>query len=125
MTPSTDRIEQIFQDARELQASAVERSWTRGTSGTPLSRPGELPEGDGRPGAGQNRRGNRSGHRRPEPDSGQLAFLDEAVRDARLVRRYYTRQGSLHGHCFYMGLCDPGGGGDPVSRSERKPWRRN
>ena len=36
-----------------------------------------------------------------------LESLDEAVREARLVRRYYTRQGSLHGHCFYMGLCDP------------------
>ena len=24
-----------------------------------------------------------------------------------MVRRYYTRQGTLHGHCFYMGLCDP------------------
>ena len=36
-----------------------------------------------------------------------LESLDEAVREACLVRRYYTRQGSLHGHCFYMGLCDP------------------
>ncbi len=24
-----------------------------------------------------------------------------------LVRRYYTRQGLLHGECFYLGLCDP------------------
>ena len=24
-----------------------------------------------------------------------------------LVRRYYTRQGHLHGECFYLGLCDP------------------
>lgn len=31
---------------------------------------------------------------------------DEAVREARLVRRYYTRQGPLHGHCFYIDLCD-------------------
>ena len=36
-----------------------------------------------------------------------LESLDEAVREARLVRGYYARQGSLHGHCFYMGLCDP------------------
>ena len=36
-----------------------------------------------------------------------LASLDEAVREARLVRRYYTRQGFLHGHCFYNGLCYP------------------
>ena len=32
-----------------------------------------------------------------------LASLDEAVREARLVRRYYTRQGFLHRHCFYIG----------------------
>ena len=36
-----------------------------------------------------------------------LESLDEAVREAHLVRRYYTRQGSLHGECFYNGLCDP------------------
>ena len=24
-----------------------------------------------------------------------------------LVRRYYTRQGHLHGECFYLGLCEP------------------
>lgn len=24
-----------------------------------------------------------------------------------LVRRYYTRQGLLHGECFYLGLCEP------------------
>ena len=35
-----------------------------------------------------------------------LASLDEAVREARLLRRYYSRQGSLHGECFYNGLCD-------------------
>ena len=30
--------------------------------------------------------------------------------DARLdnlVGRYYTRQGHLHGECFYLGLCSP------------------
>ena len=24
-----------------------------------------------------------------------------------MVARYYTRQGRLHGGCFYNGLCDP------------------
>ena len=24
-----------------------------------------------------------------------------------MVRRYYTRQGHLHGECFYLGLCEP------------------
>ena len=37
----------------------------------------------------------------------QLQAEDAAIREARLVARYYTRQGSLHSHCFYMGLCDP------------------
>ena len=36
-----------------------------------------------------------------------LEALDPEVRRARLVRRYYTRQGHLHGDCFYAGLCDP------------------
>ena len=47
--------------------------------------------------------------RTPETGAGlrMLASLDEAVREARLLRRYYSRQGSLHGECFYNGLCDP------------------
>ena len=36
-----------------------------------------------------------------------LASLDEAVREAGLLRRYYSRQSALHGECFYNGLCDP------------------
>ena len=32
---------------------------------------------------------------------------DPEVRRARLVRRYYTRQGHLQGDCFYAGLCEP------------------
>ena len=35
-----------------------------------------------------------------------LESLDPEVRRARLVRRYYTRQGHLHGDCFYAGLCE-------------------
>ena len=35
------------------------------------------------------------------------ASLDEAVREARLLRRYYSRQVVLHGECFYNGLCEP------------------
>ena len=37
----------------------------------------------------------------------QLASLDETVREARLLRRYYSRQESFHGECFYNGFCDP------------------
>ena len=36
-----------------------------------------------------------------------LEGLDQEVRQARLVARYYTRQGVLHGDCFYLGLCEP------------------
>ena len=35
-----------------------------------------------------------------------LESLHPEVRRARLVRRYYTRQGHLHGECFYNGLCE-------------------
>ena len=29
------------------------------------------------------------------------------MREANLQSSYYSRQGSLHGECFYNGLCDP------------------
>ena len=32
------------------------------------------------------------------------------VSEAWMVGRYYTRQGHLHGDCFYAGLCEPIGG---------------
>ena len=34
-----------------------------------------------------------------------LAARDPAVQN--LVGRYYSRQGILHGDCFYLGLCEP------------------
>jgi hypothetical protein len=34
-----------------------------------------------------------------------LAEADPEVRT--LVGRYYTRQGQLHGMCFYLGFCNP------------------
>ena len=63
----------------------------RATDALILARTGEEPE------------------RTPETGAGlrQLVSLDEAVREARLLRRYYSRQGSLHGECFYNGFCDP------------------
>ena len=106
MTTRTNRIEEIFQDARVLQAAAVERleqgdirdaaekAWgatKRATDALILARTGEEPERTPETGAGLN----------------QLAFQDPVVRDARMVARYYTRQGRLHGGCFYNGLCDP------------------
>ena len=106
MTTGTDRIQAIFDDVRELQADALEmlalgkvrnaaeKAWgatKRASDALVLARTGEEPE------------------RTPETGAGlrMLASLDEAVREARLLRRYYSRQGSLHGECFYNGLCDP------------------
>ena len=106
MTTRTNRIEEIFADARVLQADALEmlaqgrirnaaeKAWgatKRATDALVLARTGEEPE------------------RTPETGHGLgiLASLDEAVRAARLQARYYSRQVTLHGLCFYNGLCDP------------------
>ena len=100
------RVEAIFQDARELQASAVERlnqgeiqdaaekAWRatkRATNALLLARTGEEPARTPETGAGLN----------------ELAFQDPAVRDARMDARYYTCEGRLHVECFYHGLCHP------------------
>ena len=44
MTIQTDRIEQIFQDARELQAGALEMLAQEIWSATPTRRPGGTPK---------------------------------------------------------------------------------
>ena len=106
MTTGTDRIQIIFQDARVLQADALEmlaqgrirnaaeKAWgatKRASDALILARTGDEPE------------------RTPETGAGlrQLESLDQEIRAARLVRRYYVRQGHLHGECFYNGLSDP------------------
>ena len=101
-----DRVMALFADARDLQSDALEmlaqgrirnaaeKAWAatkRATDALVLARTGDEPE---LPAA------TASGLR-------QLQAEEAAIREARLVARYYTRQGSLHGHCFYMGLCDP------------------
>ena len=103
---ATDRVKALFDDARELQADALEmlaqdhirnaaeKAWgatKRATDALVLARSGEEPE------------------RTPETGAGlrMLASLDPVVRRARLVRRYHSRQVVLHGECFYNGLCDP------------------
>ena len=106
MTIQTDRVQEIFQDARLLQVAAVDRldqgdirdasekAWgatKRATDALILARNGEEPELTG------------------ETSDGlmHLDADDNEVRRARLVARYYTRQGHLHGRCFYNGHCDP------------------
>ena len=106
MTTSTDRIEEIFRDARELQVDALEmlaqgrirnaaeKAWgatRRATDALVLARTGEEPEWTPETGAALR----------------MLSSLDGEVRRARLVRRYHSRQVVLHGECFYNGLCDP------------------
>ena len=103
---TTDRVREIFADARALQADALEmltlgdvrnaaeKAWgaTRmATDALVLARTGEEPE------------------RTPESAQGLLLLQakDGLVREARMVSRYYTRQGHLHGDCFYAGLCEP------------------
>ena len=103
---ATDRVRQLFADARALQAGALEmlalgdvrnaaeKAWgatKRATDALVLARIGEEPE------------------RTPESAQGLLLLQaeDDLVREARMVGRYYTRQGHLHGDCFYAGLCEP------------------
>ena len=103
---ATDRAREIFAAARALQADALdmlaqgrlrnaaEKAWgaaKRATDALVLTRTGEEPE------------------RTPATSRVlmELAAADEGVRQARLVARYYTRQGLLHGDCFYLGLCEP------------------
>ena len=102
----TEQAQAVFDDARTLQADALEmlamgkvrnaaeKSWgatKRAADALILARTGEYPESSPATALGLR----------------QLQAEDEAVRQAHLVPRYYTRQGQLHGHCFYMGLCEP------------------
>ena len=106
MTTRTNRIEEIFQDARELQTDALEmlalgrirnaaeKAWgatKRATDALILSRTGEEPELTG------------------ETSDGLLHLDadDSEIRRLRLLARYFTRQGHLHGRCFYHSRCDP------------------
>ena len=101
---ATDRVKEIFADARTLHSNALEmlvqgkirnaaeKAWgatKRATDALILARTGVEPEKT--PGASRG--------------LGELALQDDGVRI--LVGRYYSRQSQLHGDCFYFGLCDP------------------
>ena len=73
-------MREIFTDVRTLQADALV-----------LARTGEEPDRTPQPGAGLR----------------ELETDGKAVRNTRLLARYYSRQGHLHGECFYNGLCEP------------------
>ena len=104
MNITNHRAVAIFADTHTLQddalemlemgkiRNAAEKAWgatKRATDALVLARTGYEPE------------------RTPETSSElrALAGRDPAVRS--LVGRYYSRQGVLHGDCFYLGLCGP------------------
>ena len=95
---------QIFADARSLHSSALERfeagdirdaaekAWCatlRSTHALILARTGDVPE------------------KSPATSKALRALARQDQRVRSLINRYYARMGSLHGECFYLGLCDP------------------
>lgn len=111
MTTAASRIAAIFADARLMQGAALrlleqgdlrdaaEKSWCaakRATDALILARTGEETE--------------------RSPDTSRelqrLARADDAF--LTLMRRYFSRQVSLHGRCFYLGECAP------VDETERR-----
>lgn len=111
---STDRVPSIFADARSLHSDArrlleagdirdaAEKAWcaTKGaTDALILARTGEAPQFSSDTSRGLLK----------------LAEADSAVNP--LIGRYYSRQGHLHGECFYHGVCEPA---DEVERRIRQ-----
>ncbi len=101
---TTDRVSAIFADARNLHADALrlldagdirdaaEKAWCatkRATDALILARTGQEVQFS------------------PDTSRGllRLAAADSAVNT--LVGRFYSRQGHLHGACFYLGVCEP------------------
>ena len=99
------RVEAIFRDAENLHQEAMEelregklrdaaeKAWgatIRATNALILARTGEEPE------------------RTPQTTNKlhQLAVISEEI-DRELIGRYHTRADFLHGHCFYLGFCQP------------------
>ncbi len=101
---ATDLASAIFADARALHADALrllqagdirdaaEKAWCatkRATDALILARTDEKPQFSSDTSRGLL----------------MLAKADGAVNS--LVGRYYSRQGHLHGECFYHGICEP------------------
>ena len=104
MTPKTNRIEEIFRDARELQANALEmldqgkirnsaeKAWgttKRATDALVLARGGEDPQSAGRA---------RRALMRLSPGDQVMGTLQG---------EYHFRARMLHIDCFYWGNCAP------------------
>lgn len=101
---TTDRVPAIFADARAVHADALrlleagdirdaaEKAWCatkRATDALILARTGEEPQISS------------------DTSKGLLMLAEEDSSISSLVGRYYSRQGVLHGTCFYLGVCGP------------------
>ena len=107
----TVEVLSIFDDARNVHKQALEqlergdirdaaeKAWCatkRATDALIFARTGTEPQ------------------RSPDTGIGLDLLAHEDTRIKSLVGRYYSRQGSLHGGCFYLGLC-----GDVVTIERR------
>ena len=101
---STDRVPDIFADSPAVHADALrlleagdirdaaEKAWCatkRATDALILARTGTEPEISSDTSRGL----------------AELATQDQDFRALR--RRYHARQSTLHGDCFYLGICEP------------------
>ena len=101
---ATGRVAAIFADARAVHADALrmleqgdirdaaEKAWCatkHSTDALILERTGNEPE------------------RTPDTSMGLLVLAEEDNAVRPLIGRYYSRQGQLHGDCFYLGRCQP------------------
>ena len=104
MTTAGVNSASIFADARRMHESAMERmaagdirdaaekAWCatkRAADGLILAQTGRLPP------------------KSPDTTRGLLRLARENPEFNSLQDRYFTRQGFLHGECFYTGFCDP------------------
>jgi hypothetical protein len=104
MTTATDRVPAIFADARSLHADALrlleagdvrdaaEKAWCatkRATDALILARTEEEPQFSS------------------DTSRGLLMIAERDRAVSPLIGRYYSRQGHLHGGCFYHGICEP------------------
>ena len=110
----TDCVSEIFADARAVHADslrllaagdirdAAEKAWCatkRATDALILARTGVEPE------------------QSPDTTRGLVRLSNEDRAVVPLVGRYFSRQGHLHGACFYLGDCVPA---DEVERRIRQ-----
>ena len=104
MTTATDRVSAIFADARAVHADALrllesgdirdaaEKAWCatkRATDALIIARTGEAPQFSS------------------DTSRGLLMLAEADATVNPLIGRYYSRQGHLHGECFYHGVCEP------------------